>query len=896
MRKHLLLLLFAVFSTTCFTFAQSTKVITGKLLDAQTKEPLIGATVNIKGTTKATSVGLDGGFKINVPADGSTTLVLSYIGYISKEVSASGPLGTLTLDPTSASVKEVTVSAAQSIAINRQTPIAVSAVGAQYIEEKGAGAEFPELLKSTPGVTVTRSGGGYGDSRVAIRGFNSNNVALLINGLPVNDPEAGRIFWNDWAGLADVTTSMQVQRGLGASIVAVPSLGGTINITTKSTESTPGGTVSQSIGSYNALKTLVSYSTGLSDKGWASSFLLSKSTGDGNAQGLYYTGYSYFANISKVISKNQTISANIMGASQNHGQRFTYQTIGVYRSAPISPERFNSDYGYLNGQLTSAEVNFYNKPLASLNHTWAINSTSSLATVVYGSWGSGAAKFLTSGGGGTNQALTSLIINTPASPITTTTSVPRTGDAFSPIDFNAITKLNQGNANGASSEIIQNTYNNHQQYGIESTYKKKIGDNINLLAGLDLRKYTGDHFYTVDNLIGASYYIDKSDINNPVRNAVVGDKINRNYELGIASEGVYLQGEYTKDKLSAVVALAGSNTSNTRTDYYNYLDTDPARKSPSVNFLGYTAKAGANYNIDGHNNIFANVGYIQRAPLIGTIFLNSKNDINPTATPEKLLSYELGYGYVSSIFSVNINGYYSTYRDRAKVIAGQPNTDGSIPTLNISGINELHEGVEFDAKFRPVKEVTLYGMASIGDYHYTSNSGSGQITSDKPGVAPVPVDALYLKGIKIGDFGSSAASNGQTTAAVGIDLQALPQVKIGGNMNFVGDYFASYDPSKLTDNSTNNKNPALVDFSQNTFRPLGLPNYTTVDMNIAFRFKFAGLDASFIGNVYNVFNTIYLNEGYEGTPNITPDATRLSTISVNYGNGRLYMTTLKFKF
>src|SRR5476651_2304932 len=115
MRKHLLLLLFAVFSTTCFTFAQSTKVITGKLLDAQTKEPLIGATVNIKGTTKATSVGLDGGFKINVPADGSTTLVLSYIGYVSKEVVASGPLGTLTLDPTSASVKEVTVSAVQSI-------------------------------------------------------------------------------------------------------------------------------------------------------------------------------------------------------------------------------------------------------------------------------------------------------------------------------------------------------------------------------------------------------------------------------------------------------------------------------------------------------------------------------------------------------------------------------------------------------------------------------------------------------------------------------------------------------------------------------------------------------------------------------------------------------------
>jgi len=873
MRKNLLTLVFSMFIA-CIALAQNgTKQVTGKLLDAQTKEPLIGATVTIKGTTKATTATLDGSFKISVPADGSTTLVFSYVGYVSKNIDVSdGKLGTILLDPTSASMKEVVVTANQSIAINRQTPIAVSAVNAQYIEEKGAGAEFPELLKSTPGVTVTRSGGGYGDSRIAIRGFNSNNVALLINGLPVNDPEAGRIFWNDWAGLADVTTSMQVQRGLGASIVAVPSLGGTINITTKSTEQEAGGTVAQSIGSYNALKTLVSYSTGLSDKGWASSFLLSKSTGDGNGEGLYYTGYSYFANISKVISKSQTISANIMGASQNHGQRFTYLGINTYRAAPQGPTRYNSDYGYLNGQLTSAEVNFYNKPLASINHNWVINSTSSLSTVVYGSWGTGAAVFIA----GTQAGLG------------IGGSAPRTGDAYSPIDFNAIVKTNLSNVASESKTILQNAENDHQQYGVESTYKKKIGDNFDFLAGLDLRTYAGDHYYKVNNLLGGSYFVDNTDLNNPNRHTVTGDRINRNYVLGIASEGIYLQGEYVKDKLSATVAVAGSNTSNNRTDYYSYLSSDPLRNSPNVNFLGYTAKGGVNYNIDLHDNIFANIGYIQRAPLVATIFLNNKNDINPTAKPEKLLSYELGYGYVSSIFTMNLNGYYSTYRDRAKTFTGVANQDGSIPTLNVSGINELHEGVEFDAKFRPVKGVTLYGSASIGDYHYTSNTGAAQITSDKPGASVTNIPALFLKNIKIGDFGSSAASNAQTTAALGLDLQVLPQVKIGGNMNYSGDYFASYDPSKLT---------AASGFDATKFRPLGLPNYTTVDLNIIYRFKIAGLDASFIGNVYNLLNTIYLDEGYESTPSATAsDATRLNAIGVNYGYGRIYMTTLKLKF
>lgn len=880
MRKHLLLLLLAVFSITGYTFAQGTKVITGKLLDAQTKEPLIGATVNIKGTTKATSVALDGSFKISVPADGSTTLVLSYIGYVAKEVEASGKaLGTIYLDPTTASVKEVVVTGTQSIAISRHTPIAMSAVGAQYIEEKGAGAEFPELLKETPGVTVTRGGGGYGDSRVAIRGFNSNNVALLINGLPANDPEAGRIYWNDWAGLADVTTSMQVQRGLGASTVAVPSLGGTINITTKNAEATPSGAVAQSIGSYNASKTLVTYSTGLSDKGWASSFLLSRNTGDGNREGLYYTGYSYFANISKVINKNHSISANILGASQNHGQGFTYLTINNYRSAPQGPTRYSSDYGYLNGQLKSAEVNFYNKPLASVTHNWTINSNSSLSTVVYGSWGTGAAQFLAPGTGGTAPSQTVLTLGS-----TSPNAVPRTGDIYSPIDFNAMVKNNMSNASGAASTILQNAANDHQQYGLFSTYKKKIGENIDFLAGLDLRTYKGEHYYQVADLLGARYFVDVNDKNNPTRNTVVGDKINRNYFLDLMSEGIYLQAEYTKDKLSAFVAGAINNTSNRRTDYYSYLSNDPNRVSPWVNFLGFEGKGGANYNIDAHSNIFANVGYLQRAPLIGTIFLNNKNDLNPSAKPEKLYSFELGYGFVSSLFSLNVNAYYSPYHDRAKVFSSV-NPDLSVNTLNVTGINEIHQGVEVDTRFRPVKGVTLRGSLSIGDYHYTSNTGPGQLTNSDPSKTQ-NIAALYLKGIKIGDFGSSAASNAQTTANLGLDVQALPQVKIGGNILFAGDYFASYDPSKIN----------TTDFATNKYRPLGLPTYNVIDLNIVYRFKFAGLDASFIGNVYNLLNTEYLNEGYESNPTSADNLTRLNNVYVNYGTGRTYMTTLKIKF
>jgi iron complex outermembrane receptor protein len=887
MRKNLLILFISLF-TTCIAFSQvkAQTRVTGKLLDAQTHEPLIGASILVKGTTAATSAGLDGSFKINVP-NGSEILVISYIGYVTKQVNIEGKknVGVVSLDPTSASIKEVTVTANHSLAIERQTPIAVSSVNAQFIEEKGAGAEFPELLKSTPGVMVSKEGGGYGDSRINIRGFSSNNVALLINGIPVNDVEAGKIYWNDWAGLSDVTTSMQIQRGLGASTVAVPSLGGTINISTKSTDSQQGGTVLQSVGGYNALKTLVSYSTGLTDKGWASSFLLSKSTGDGTSPGLNYTGYSYFANISKILSKSQSLSFNLMGASQTHGQRYTYNTIATYRTAPGGTQ-YNSDYGFLNGQLLSAEQNFYNKPLASINHNWTINETTSLSTEVYASYGTGAADYIT-GVSGANFAL---------APGAATGAIPRTGNIYSPIDFNAITKNNLANGDGSASTYFQNVNNNHQQYGLLSTLKKKVGD-INLLGGLDMRYYSGEHFNTVGNTLGGLYVADirtpvtnvtspSGDLNNPDNHATIGQKFNNNYTYDVASEGVFLQAEYVKNNLSAFLTVAGNNTSNRRIDYFNYLNTDPNRESPWVNFLGYQAKAGANYNFDSHNNVFANIGYIQRAPLVASIFLNKVNDINKSAVPEKLFSYELGYGYVSSIFSANVNLYRSTYRDRSKVTS-QPSADGTtFSTVNISGLNELHQGIELDGKLRPIKDVTVSGMLSIGDYHYLTNTGASQSTSDNG--PTVTQAALLLKGLKIGEFGT-ASTSAQTTAALGLDVNVLPQVKIGANYNYYARYYASFDPTKLTTTAFPTTGPAYTNYE--------LPNFSTVDMNVVFRFKFAGQDAAFIGNVYNLLNTSYIADAFESTPVAGASyVARTNTMGVYYGTVRTYMTTLKVNF
>src|SRR6185312_3723413 len=92
MRKHLLSYFISIFVIS-LAFAQvvsGQSRVTGKVIDADTKDPMTGATVTVKGTAKSTSTGLDGSFKIDVAGNESPVLVISYISYITKEVPLAG--------------------------------------------------------------------------------------------------------------------------------------------------------------------------------------------------------------------------------------------------------------------------------------------------------------------------------------------------------------------------------------------------------------------------------------------------------------------------------------------------------------------------------------------------------------------------------------------------------------------------------------------------------------------------------------------------------------------------------------------------------------------------------------------------------------------------------------
>jgi len=300
--------------------AYSQETIKGIVVDKATNEPLIGVSVYNPETGVGVSTSLDGSFSIKLKAKQSITI--SYIGYttqIIKVGSDNSEKLTIQLESEAIGLNDVTVTS--SIAVRRKTPVALSVIDPLTIENKISVKEFPEILKSTPGVYATRQGGGFGDSRINLRGFESANIAVMINGVPVNDMEWGGVYWSNWAGLSDVTRSMQVQRGLGASKVAAPSLGGSINIVTRSTDAKKGGAVSYGIGNDGYSKIGFSVSTGLTDKKWAITLLGSKTVGNGYIQGTEFESYSYFLNISKFINDNHQLSFTAFAAPQWHNQR-----------------------------------------------------------------------------------------------------------------------------------------------------------------------------------------------------------------------------------------------------------------------------------------------------------------------------------------------------------------------------------------------------------------------------------------------------------------------------------------------------------------------------------------------------------------------------------------------
>ncbi len=231
MKKLVLLLAFIV--TAIVTYAQ-TKTITGKITDATTKEPMIGATVVAKGTKIGTATDADGKFKLDVPAE-TKTLTITYVGYTTKDVQL-GTSNDLSIAIETAPVigGEVVVTSSRVAESIKTAPVQIEKMTSREIKGAASG-DFYQSIGNFKGVDIVTTSSGF--KVINLRGFGdtrSLRTKQFIDGVDNEAPGLNFPIGN-MVGANDIDLeSVEIVSGAASALYGANAMQGVVSMTSKS--------------------------------------------------------------------------------------------------------------------------------------------------------------------------------------------------------------------------------------------------------------------------------------------------------------------------------------------------------------------------------------------------------------------------------------------------------------------------------------------------------------------------------------------------------------------------------------------------------------------------------------------------------------------------------------
>ncbi len=902
-------------------------IIEGVVKDDLTGESLIGVNV-VYGPGKGTVTDLDGRYSISVP-NGIYEVTASYVGYETQTVRIEVAGEKVTVDFNMKTVMLSEVEVVGDMARSRETPVAFSTITPMKLEEELASQDIPMILNKTPGVYATQQGGGDGDARINIRGFSQRNVAVMIDGIPVNDMENGWVYWSNWFGLDLVTQRIQVQRGLGASKLALPSVGGTMNIITAGIQQKRQIKVKQEVANDGYFRTSASYNSGQLPHGWGITAAGSYKTGKGWVEQTYTKGWFYYLKIDKKLG-NHLLSFSAMGAPQEHGQRRFQKPLATYDSdyareqgvdAPPSSYfntiymdtnymvdkgvRYNADWGEYTDRegkehVVREKVNYYHKPQFTLRDFWNINEKLYLSNIIYLSLGDG---------GGTSLKRS---VNAQQGFITPDGQI----DMQKYYDYNLDSPFSVDSLYPdqiKSWQYLRSAVNNHRWYGLLSTFNYTLSDKLTLSGGIDLRRYVGKHFEEVYDLIGGDYVIDQNDNNrNPNQQLFVGDKINYHNDGIVQWGGFFTQLEYQSGNLSAFVNLTGAYSGYKKIDYFmpkviELDDTTIALKwgappvqydgvlydynSPGLEYQhtgwywkpGFTFKAGANYNFTERSNLFINLGYLSKAPRFNNVYDRYELALLDNIVNEKIAAVEIGYTYSSKKVAVNANAYYTDWRNAPGQPVSYPIAPGETGYYNITGMDALHMGIEVDAAWKIIQSLELEGLVSLGNWRWNSSDSVNLYDDNNVFQRKVYFNAV---GIHVGDAA-------QTQLAASLRWEIIKSLYLKGQFTYFDRYFSDFNPFDLDPAI----NPKGFDENGDPYDTWQIPSYYLIDLHAGYSFKWQKVKFDLRASVLNLLNSIYITDASNNDDfTTTTKDNDAKSAAVFYGMGTRFNTSLTISF
>jgi len=639
-------LMVAILFTMLSTFAAAQIQISGKVLEAQTKEPLIGATVLQTGTNNGVSTNTDGSFEIDLLDGEERLLRISFTGFKSKTVTvvrSQSDLQILLLPDTYVS-DEVLVEATR---VDESIPVTFSNLDQEEIQKRNLGQDVPYLLNLTPSTVVTSdAGAGIGYTGIRIRGVDPARINVTINGIPVNDAESHSVFWVNLPDIASSIENIQVQRGVGTSTNGAAAFGGSINLQTSSNSLEPYAEINTGVGSFNTRKANIQLGSGLMKNGWSFEGRLSQITSDGFIDRASSDLNSFYLSGSK-RGKRSLLKADIFS-----GDEVTYQAwYGVEESVLEGGNRtFNEAGMEKSGSPYQNQVDDYGQDYYQLHYSYNLLDNWSLNTSLHYTKGAG---YYEEYKGGEDLA-----------------------------DY-GITPANPGDP--TESDLIRRRWLDNDFYGMVFSTKYTHSASWNLTFGGGLNKYDGDHFGEViwARFAGNSEFEDRYYDNNAIK----------------TDANIYGKAQYFfNENLSSYLDL------QVRTISYEFDGIDIQNNTvvdirDRDNLTFFNPKFGLSYTVNDENRLFASFGIASKEPTRDEYVESS---VASRPDPETLYNVETGYRGDFGQFFVGAYGYAMLYEDQL-VVTGQINDVGGVVRQNVPkssrlGI-ELEGGVSITSNF-----------------------------------------------------------------------------------------------------------------------------------------------------------------------------------------------------
>jgi len=897
MKKGLFIFLFGIF-TTFTVFAQQT-LVKGSVKEAVSFDPIPNVTITIEETQQSTQTNDLGEFEFSsdVPL-GEQVLKISKKGYVTQRypivVNENQTVNITDM------VLELDITDSEEL-------FTISLSDDELDNDASTSDNISGLLQSSLDVFQRTAAFEFSPSFFRVRGLDSDNASVLINGVEMNKVYNGRPQWSNWGGLNDVLRNQELTSGLTPSAYNFGGILGSTNINTRASQYREGGRVTYSSSNRSYTNRLMaSYASGLLEDGWAYTFMAGRRWGEeGFLDASLYDSNSFFASVEKVINDKHSLNFTSIYA-QNRRGKSSPNTQEVYDMKDI---KYNEYWGWQDGEKRNSRIKEIEEPILMLNHYWDINSKTSLNTNVAYQFGTlGNSRLDYNGvdrivnddgtesfeGGGANpspayyQLLPSYLArNFPDNPefaYGAQQEFVNNGQ----LDWNSLYQANISNASFGknSTYVLYEDRVDDKQLTVNTILNSEINDNILINASLNYKTLKSENFAEIIDLLGGTGYLNvdgfdgvQFDLQNPNLIVGEGDKFRYNYNLYADIISGYAQAQFKYNKFDFYLSASLTNTDYQREGLYKpeLFEDNSYGKGTKLSFTGVGAKAGFTFKITGKHVIDVNAGYITKAPSLRNTYTNSRSNHNivPNITEEKITAFDASYIFRSSIVKAKITGFYTKSEDAneiafyfadgiSNVIATNVDdlTSGDIESNFIQeilqGIDKRHIGVEFGIEAQVTTTIKLKSAGSIGQYTYDNNPNL-YVSADN-------FNNVYLGKSALKDY--KIAGGPQTAYSVGFEYRDPDFWWFGATANFFSNTFVDVSPLTRSSNFyTDTDGLPFNDYDPELARELlvqeEFDSYMVVNLVGGKSWRVGKYYIGFFASVGNILDKEYRTGGFE---------------------------------